>query len=336
MPIDKKTGTNLFNLIKHDGWNQYVIKQIHILLVDDDPINLEILQEYLEDLHYELVTAEDGEEALNILMSAPEKFDVILLDLMLPKMNGLELMEHLKKHQILRHVPVIMQTAAASEADLVRGLEAGVYYYLTKPFDKKVLIPLLQSAIKDRLNYLQLQRELNRMFEVRFMLQEGTFRFRTPDEGHSLTVFLAQMFPRVDQAIRGLSELFMNAIEHGNLQIGYLLKSKLNEDGVWYEEILRRLTLPEYQNKYVTVEFVRTAEYASITITDQGQGFYWEPYLELSAERAFDTHGRGIAWANKFSFDETVYYSPGNKVKAVMYYNHPADEPLHALNESPE
>lgn len=98
MPIDKKTGTNLFNLIKHDGWNQYVIKQIHILLVDDDPINLEILQEYLEDLHYELVTAEDGEEALNILMSAPEKFDVILLDLMLPKMNGLELMEHLKKH----------------------------------------------------------------------------------------------------------------------------------------------------------------------------------------------------------------------------------------------
>lgn len=298
-----------------------MLKQIHILLVDDDPINLEILQEYLEDLHYVLVTAEDGEEALNLLMAEPEKFDVILLDLMLPKMDGLQLMAHLKKNPILRHIPVIMQTAAASEADLVRGLEAGVYYYLTKPFDKKVLIPLLQSAIKDRLNHLQLNRELVRMFEVRFMLQEGKFRFKTPDESHNLTVFLAQMFPHVDQAVRGLSELFMNAIEHGNLEIGYALKSALNDDGVWYEEILRRLALTEYKDKYVTVEFVRSPESVSVTITDQGQGFYWEPYLELSADRAFDTHGRGIAWANKFSFDEVIYYSPGNKVKAIMYYD---------------
>ena len=100
--------------------------------------------------------------------------------------------------------------------------------------------------------------------------------------------------------------------------IGYERKSRLNEEGVWASEVVRRLGLEENRDKYVSVEFERNNQQIHITLKDQGSGFDWEPYLRIDPERSMDNHGRGIAMARMISFDHIEYRSCGNEVVASL------------------
>ena len=116
----------------------------------------------------------------------------------------------------------------------------------------------------------------------------------------------------------GLSELLINAIEHGNLGISYAHKNLLKREGSWEAEITRRLSLPEYSGKKATVHFQRRNGLITFTITDQGQGFDWKKYLDFDPERAFDPNGRGIAMAGKIAFSRIEYQGTGNQVIATV------------------
>ena len=109
---------------------------IKILVVDDEPNIVELLKYNLENSGYETKEAYDGEEALN--MVAKERFDLIILDLMLPKIDGIEVCRRLKRED--SHIPIIMLTAKSSESDKVLGLNIGADDYITKPFSIKELI----------------------------------------------------------------------------------------------------------------------------------------------------------------------------------------------------
>lgn len=117
-----------------------------ILVVDDVPANIEIVQIRLESLGYEIVTAVDGEDALT--KAAACEPDLILLDIMMPRLDGIEVVKHLKSHQSLRFVPVILLTAKSDTKDVVRGLEAGGDDYLTKPFDHATLVARVRSMLR--------------------------------------------------------------------------------------------------------------------------------------------------------------------------------------------
>jgi CheY-like chemotaxis protein len=120
-----------------------------LLLVDDEPLNLDIMCEYLGDAEYELVCAENGLIAWNILESDPCFFSAILLDRMMPVMDGMQLLARLREHPLLKNVPVIMQSARAEKEDIREGLEAGARYYLTKPYSEELLISVVRSAVND-------------------------------------------------------------------------------------------------------------------------------------------------------------------------------------------
>ena len=77
-----------------------------VLVVDDEPFNLEIIQEYLDDEGYMLFTAEDGDDAWQKLEAEPDKFDVILLDRMMPRLDGMEVLAKMKAHRKLKSIPV--------------------------------------------------------------------------------------------------------------------------------------------------------------------------------------------------------------------------------------
>ena len=79
----------------------------HILIVDDEPVNLEILSDFMFERHYMISTATDGLMAWEMLEADPELYDVILLDRMMPRMNGLQVLNRIKAHPILSHCPVI-------------------------------------------------------------------------------------------------------------------------------------------------------------------------------------------------------------------------------------
>ena len=291
---------------------------IPILVIDDEPGNLEIITEYLEDEGYDITTAGDGESGLKIITESPEKFQAVLLDWMMPGMDGLEVLAQLKNNSDLRHIPVVMQTARTAHEDLLKGMQAGAFHYLTKPFQQNTLCTILAAAISDGQRYVALRRELEQGSETLRLLNQAQFKFRTLQDAQNVASCIARATPTPEKVLMGLSELLINAIEHGNLNIGYEEKSALNEQGGWHDEILRRLESSEYKDKYATLDFLQSESNISFTITDQGKGFKHENFLEMDPARACDSHGRGIYMAKLMSFDRIEYQKNGTCVVASL------------------
>jgi class 3 adenylate cyclase len=117
-----------------------------ILIVDDEPMNLDILQTRLAVHGYEILTATNGEEALAI--AGAQQPDLILLDIMMPKVDGIDVCRRLKADASLPFMPIIMVTAKADSKDIVAGLEAGADEYLTKPVDQAALVARVKSMLR--------------------------------------------------------------------------------------------------------------------------------------------------------------------------------------------
>src|SRR5438874_13009031 len=117
-----------------------------ILAVDDERHIVRLVQVNLERQGYEVVTAFDGKEALEKVHS--EKPDLVVLDVMMPYMDGFEVLQNLKKDPNTRDIPVIMLTAKAQDADVFRGWQSGVDCYLTKPFNPMELIAFVRRIFK--------------------------------------------------------------------------------------------------------------------------------------------------------------------------------------------
>jgi len=117
-----------------------------ILIVDDNPANVEIFQARLAANNYEIITASDGEEGL--AMAKDRLPDLILLDIMMPKMDGIEVCRHLRADSALPFMPIIMVTAKTDSKDVVAGLEAGADEYLTKPVDHAALVARVKSMLR--------------------------------------------------------------------------------------------------------------------------------------------------------------------------------------------
>ncbi len=290
-----------------------------LLVVDDEPINIKVIAEQLKDEGYRIIMAKDGVQAWSLLEKSPENYDAVLLDRIMPRMGGMEVLQRIKNHDLLKTVPVIFQTSKAEKTDILEGLQAGAYYYLTKPYEKETLRAVVKTAISDYIRYKSLRDKANQTSGALSLMTQGLFEFRTLKEGYNLASLLANVCPEPSKTATGLWELLVNAVEHGNLGITYDEKSKLNEANEWNDEIERRLSLPENTSKKVIIIFEKLAKEIRFLVKDQGAGFNWESYIELSPDRAFDNHGRGIAMAKMFSFDRIEFQGLGNEVLATIY-----------------
>jgi two-component system cell cycle response regulator len=125
-----------------------------ILLVDDNEPNLELLQAYLAELKCRTVLARDGEEALAQFRAA--RPDLVLLDIMMPRMSGFQVCEAIRAEETEPRTPVLMVTALNQVADVERSLDAGADDFLTKPVDRLELLVRVQSQLRIR----HLRREL--------------------------------------------------------------------------------------------------------------------------------------------------------------------------------
>jgi CheY-like chemotaxis protein len=285
----------------------------HILAIDDELTNLIILEEYLSEGNYEVTSVQSAQAGLAQLESG-NKFHAILLDRMMAGMNGMEFLEQIKGNERYKHIPVIMQTAAATQDQIAEGIKAGVFYYLTKPFKKNVLISVLESALKDFSVYDEIKTKLEQVNAALHRIVSCSFLLQNLDDVSNVSYYIAKLYPDPEVTIMGLKELMINAVEHGNLGITYDEKSELNFKGIWAEEVQNRLSLPEYKDKYAIASLEKNDDQIVFTIEDQGRGFDWEKYMVMDPMRATDNHGRGIAMSNILSFDEIEYVAPGNKV----------------------
>jgi two-component system alkaline phosphatase synthesis response regulator PhoP len=117
-----------------------------VLVVDDNQQNLELLQAYLEDLDCRTVPAKDGPEALKILAKNPP--DLILLDVMMPRMSGFEVCRRVKNDPKTSDIPVIMVTALNEFGDIERGIDSGTDDFLSKPVNKLELLTRVKTMLK--------------------------------------------------------------------------------------------------------------------------------------------------------------------------------------------
>ncbi|NVJ98318.1 MAG: ATP-binding protein [Alphaproteobacteria bacterium] len=148
-------------------------------------------------------------------------------------------------------------------------------------------------------------------------LSQASYRFRTREEAKNLaTLFASACQERVAVAI-GLTELFVNAVEHGCLNIGHGEKGRLIEKGRLADEIKYRRSLPEYADRYATVEFTRTEKQVKFHVVDPGEGFDHKSFVNSKQGHA-KKHGRGITMAGG-CFDELTYLGKGNEVIAVHH-----------------
>lgn len=295
------------------------VEPIRVLAVDDNPASLRLLESILSRCEdYVVTTATNGRETLDYLNSRPGEVDIILLDRMMPEMDGIEVCEAMKADEKLRYIPIIMQTAASRPEEISEGIRAGVFYYLTKPLISETLLSVVGAAAKQVKQLRQLRREMVQRKMSLGLVQVLKCTYRTLVEGESLATFLANFFPDTNRALTGISELLINAVEHGNLGITYDVKSRLVKENTLTEEINSRLADPRYSNRQVTVIFERKEDSYYLQITDEGDGFDWKQYLSVDPSRAMHNHGRGIAMANMLSFDKLIFNSKGNQVTGII------------------
>jgi two-component system, OmpR family, alkaline phosphatase synthesis response regulator PhoP len=140
------------------------VRNSTILIADDIPQNVELLQAYLEELGSKIVTAYDGEETLQRVAEA--KPDLILLDIMMPRVSGFEICRKLKSDPATATIPICMVTALNEEGDIERAVEAGTDDFLSKPVNRWELLTRVRSLLRVRHLQNELERTLSYLEEV--------------------------------------------------------------------------------------------------------------------------------------------------------------------------
>ncbi len=288
-----------------------------VLVIEDEAIVASLIMRLLTKADIAADEVNDLSGAREKLIT-PDDYAAIILDRQLPDGDGIELLHDLQKHPTLKQVPVIFNTALERPEEVRQGVDAGAYWYLTKPIDPKMMLSVVKAAMEHYLLAREASKNLNRALRTNQFLLEGKYRIHTVEEARQMAEGLSLLCPDPDRAWLGLSEMLLNAVEHGNLKITYDDKTRLMLAGEYQDEIQRRQKDPRLMQAYVDVEVVRRADFTRITITDQGDGFDWQNYLEFSVERALDPHGRGIAMTRQASFDRVEYVGCGNTVILTM------------------
>lgn len=339
-------------------------ENVEVLVVDDSELIRAVVEEIVSSLGYSCALSPNGRDALAVLEDSDRNISVIVLDWEMPEMDGITFMEHYREKSGLRDIPVIMLTSRDSEEDVMRGISAGVYYYLKKPVQTAMLIPIIKMAVHEhsRRYYLsrsneadkeqidiilkrisskaldldgklkeseeekkQLKDEISLLVSDSFDIESvgsvrflsGKIVFKTISEGEKVSVWLGKKAMEPSRAVTGLNEIFTNAVEHGNLGIGYEEKSMLIAEDRLASEIKSRQKSESCCDKKVSVYFEVCEKELIVEVTDEGEGFDYEKFLSLTPERAFDAHGRGI-FMTKNMYLKHLEYKNGGKT-AVAY-----------------
>lgn len=308
-----------------------------ILVVDDTPENIDVVVGVLSQ-KYKVKAAPNGEKALKIVAKNPPS--LILLDIMMPGIDGYETCKRLKENPETSSIPVIFLTAKAEAEDVVKGLRLGAVDYVTKPFNPNELLVRVSNVSdlnrqRQQLETLVAQRtveleETNRLAEVakvdadiKSYVQQ--LRVAIPSKMRHV----AHLLDYLDSCYRMtcqsfdidltrlsicLNESLTNAVVHGNLEV----PSSLKEDdwSVFEEMVEKRESTPEYADRKVLVDYQVDESQLKFKIQDQGAGFDPSKLPDPNDPLAMLSSGRGIMLIRTF-MNHVSWNDKGNKITMV-------------------
>jgi CheY-like chemotaxis protein len=267
------------------------MKQINVLVVDDDRDVLNTLSEILTELRLNAITAENGLEALAALKKS--SIDLIITDLMMPKMNGFELIQRTRELNI--HIPITIISGHGDVRNVVSALSQGAYNFITKPFT----IREIENIVKRGLRLREFSLGTHRLIEG----LRNTTEMTIPGYPHLLPsaalyiVRECQWRGIEDEALLSnisicVDELLNNALIHGN---------ELDE------------------TRQISVTLVFDQEKVMISIEDQGEGFdYGKVVSEVTDNTDILPTRRGLFIVH-YLMDEMIFNDKGNRVTMVKY-----------------
>lgn len=287
-----------------------------ILVAEDSPTQAVDIEFRLEEADFEVSVARNGSEALAALQET--EVDIVLTDLHMPEMNGLELIEAVRKR--FPHVPVIMMTADGTEEIAAQALKAGASSYLPKRRLDQDLLP----TIKDIDDMLKSRRSRDRVSST---VVSSDVTYCLPNDHDLANALVGRLEEQlldlkiadstgVFRMALGIKEAIVNAIEHGNLE----LDSKLREDGSGesYRDLGdERAKQEPYAGRRVTVRATASDEEIRYVIRDEGPGF--DPGTvpdPTDPENLLRPHGRGLMLIQSF-MDRVTHNETGNEITMV-------------------
>ncbi len=200
--------------------------QGHILVVDDNIINRMLLRRTLEERGYTVSTAADGQHALDLLQEGgAAAIDVVLLDILMPQMDGYHTLAHIKQATALRHIPVIMISAVDEIDSVIKCIEMGATDYLPKPFNAAVLQARLTSSLaRKRLRDLELEylEQVGYVTEAAAAVEPGAFEPARLDNLAARTDALGQLarvFQRMAREVRAREERLVQEVRELRIEI---------------------------------------------------------------------------------------------------------------------
>ena len=163
MPINTLKGPDIQNIDTSQNLEMEKNGEYKILIVDDEPLNLQVLTDYLSGSQFQVTSASNGADALARIEK--ETFDLVVLDIMMPHMSGYQVCSELRKRHLPNELPVLLLTAKNQISDLVTGLDKGANDYLTKPISKMELL----ARVKTHLNLQKIHGSFSRFIPVEFL-----------------------------------------------------------------------------------------------------------------------------------------------------------------------
>ena len=207
--------------------------QGHILVVDDNIINRMLLKRMLEERGYIVSTAADGQRALDLLQDGgAAAIDVVLLDILMPQMDGYHTLAHIKQASALRHIPVIMISAVDEIDSVIKCIEMGATDYLPKPFNAALLQARLTSSLaRKRLRDLELEylEQVGYVTEAAAAVEAGVFEPDRLDNVAARTDALGQLarvFQRMAREVRTREERLLQQVQELRIEIDEVRQAK--------------------------------------------------------------------------------------------------------------
>jgi len=287
------------------------------MVVDNNLNDVNYLRDVLAKKPYKIFHISDGEEGFKLLLQDPETYSAIILGQNIDQINGLKLLYRINSSSTIKSIPVIIEAATGSFEEIDICIRAGARYCIPKPFEEKIMPQILATAIRDQTRYTETEQAALNTKPLGTLIK-AEFKIKTLKDAQHIGNLLAGECPNPRLAAVGITEMLINAIEHGNLGINYAEKTKLHEKEEWLSEIDRRLAHPVNADKFVQVIFDKSDSHINIRITDQGEGFNWREYQTLDNKRVFDNHGRGIVMARSLTFESLIYHDKGNDVECII------------------